>query len=293
MKGHHKQEKDAQGNNMQEDLIVIDSDDYAAAGIETMTFPGGEPHVKLPRFEGPTLFFAKLRDWADVGFAALVIDGVESQQREAPFEVFVPYFPGARQDRTDGSAPFTLRVMARLVGLGSNIHVFDPHSAVLQRYTRARAWGWTDLDLLVQEPAVGVIAPDGGAVGRADAYRRHFHPGAHLVVGSKCRDSRTGALSDYSVPPLQDSGHYVIVDDICDGGGTFNLLMESVLEDPLAADSTFELVVSHGIFSKGLSNLHPRIERITTTDSWCSFRYEPRLTVVKLESLFDKIMGEG
>ena len=56
-------------------MKIIDSDDYSAAGIETMFFPGGEPHVKVPFFSEPLLLHLKLRTWNDVGFAALLLDG--------------------------------------------------------------------------------------------------------------------------------------------------------------------------------------------------------------------------
>ena len=43
-------------------MLVIDSDNYSAAGIETMFFPGGEPHVKLPLYREPVILYGKLRD---------------------------------------------------------------------------------------------------------------------------------------------------------------------------------------------------------------------------------------
>lgn len=55
---------------------TIGSDDYAVSGIRTMLFPGGEPHVKVPKFEGNVLFVAKCGTWNDTGFAALVVDAL-------------------------------------------------------------------------------------------------------------------------------------------------------------------------------------------------------------------------
>jgi ribose-phosphate pyrophosphokinase len=55
----------------------------------------------------------------------------------------------------------------------------------------------------------------------------------------------------------------LIVDDLCDGGGTFTA-HASVL---LAAGATaVDLYVTHGIFSKGLPLDH--IDRVFTTDSY-------------------------
>jgi hypothetical protein len=84
------------------------------------------------------------------------------------------------------------------------------------------------------------------------------------------------------------------VDDICDGGGTFNLLAEA-WKRKLRIDqhSKLELFVSHGIFSKGLDAIDPVIEHITTTDSWCKGNsyIRDRLTVLPLLPSFLKFAG--
>jgi phosphoribosylpyrophosphate synthetase len=94
------------------------------------------------------------------------------------------------------------------------------------------------------------------------------------------------------MPELQRSGRHIIVDDICDGGGTFNLLAEAwKRKNP--AYSKLELFVSHGIFSKGLDAIDPVIEHITTTDSWCKGNsyIRDRLTVLPLLPSFLKFAG--
>src|ERR1700684_1905888 len=107
---------------------IIDSDNYAAAGIETLFFPGGEPHVKLPKMTGDVLAFLKLRTWNDVGIAACVIDAL-TRSDAGPIVAFIPYFPAARQDKTKGDAPLTLDLTARLLGIGRHsIVTFDEHS---------------------------------------------------------------------------------------------------------------------------------------------------------------------
>src|SRR5882672_7111551 len=106
-------------------MKIIDSDNYAASGIETMFFPGGEPHVKVPIFTEPLLLHLKLRTWNSVGLAACLMSALCAQ--DANFRVFIPYFPGARQDRTDGTAPLTVQIMSELLQRVYPIYVFDPH----------------------------------------------------------------------------------------------------------------------------------------------------------------------
>ncbi len=277
------------------ETTIIDSDNYSASGIETFFFPGGEPHVKLPQFKDQVLFFGKLRNWNDVGLAALVIDGLH---RQCCFSIpFIPYFPGARQDRSDGSCGFTLSVMLNTLHRWqeSYLRVFDAHSSVmLNRGNSVKSFDWTDLEFPKRDNVVGIIAPDKGALERAHAFAAKFYPSADVFHGSKNRDPSTGKLSNYSIPELNKIGHYIIVDDICDGGGTFNLLIEAIKKDAylMYGAPTFELVVSHGIFSKGLDAIDPMITKITTTNSWCQLPESDRLTVIKLEQLFPKIFGE-
>lgn len=262
-------------------MKIIDSDDYAASGIETMFFPGGEPHVKVPLFEEPLLLHLKLRAWTNVAFAACLQNALLAQGTS--FKAFIPYFPGARQDRTDGTAPLTVRIMVELLGY-TKTFVFDPHSSILIDHSDSiRALMPKDLNMRSPWGVAGIIAPDAGAHDRAISYRNRYAPEVPVLECSKVRNPQTGALSHFNMPLLHRAGRYIIVDDICDGGGTFNLLAGAFAKDPFAADSELEMFVSHGIFSKGVNAISPIIKKITTTDSWCKpSRSYSRLTVIPL-----------
>ncbi len=266
-------------------MIVIDSDNYAEHGIQTMFFPGGEPHIKVPIFKGDVLFYGRLRNWNDAAFAALLTDAL-SHQEDVTHGSFIPYFPGARQDRTDGKSALTLDVMLSILTNGlMGLCVFDPHSTELSESPWVHGYFMpTDLDIIIKDDVVGIIAPDAGAVKRAAQFRDKFYPGADLIECGKHRDSATGHLSGYQMSALKRYGRYIIVDDICDGGGTFNLLASAFFSDPLSVGSRLEMFVSHGIFSKSIHAIDKRIEHITTTDSWCTLDgvFPERLTVIKL-----------
>lgn len=270
-------------------MIIIDSDNYAASGIDAFFFPGGEPHVKVPDFTDDVLLYLKLRTWNDVGLAAALIDTLE--RRESFFRTFIPYFPGARQDRTDGRSPLTLELMGRVLGKGVkwSIDVFDPHSHAIHDRMVVRTWMPSDLPIPTSPHVVGVIVPDAGAYERACQFRDTFYPDVPLVQCAKKREFGSGKFTGYYMNPLPAEGRYIVVDDICDGGGTFNLLAQAFDADPHGPRSALELFVSHGIFSKGLRAISPRYTRITTTDSWCRavdhidpMGYDARLTVIPL-----------
>ena len=271
-------------------MVVINSDEYGAAGIQTLFFPGGEPHVKVPRMTDEVILCLRLRAWNDVGMGALVVDAFRRQG--CLKHVFIPYFPAARQDKTDGRAALSLKVIAGLFG-DTPVCVFDPHSARIREHVRIeRAFMPGDLGLQVKRDAAGIIAPDDGAKSRAVHFRDRFYPGLPVIMATKSRDQETGALSNYRLPELGAPGRYIIVDDICDGGGTFNLLADAFATRAAALKEpcTLELFVSHGIFSKGLAAISPVISHITTTDSWCRLPSSDRLTVLSLSPLIDELM---
>jgi ribose-phosphate pyrophosphokinase len=284
-------------------LKIIDSDYWARDGVFTMFFPGGEPHLKIKKFDdGMPLLHVKARDWTTTTFAALVANALDIQFIETParVQIFMPYFPAARQDRSDGLAPRTLRFVADMFSR-FEVYMFDVHS----RVTRIEL-GLSDtpnsgryfmmpehIEGLSFPDVVGVIAPDEGAQVRASRFMHRLCPNAATFVQcTKVRDSHSGKLHSYHMPPLTKPGKYIIVDDICDGGGTFNLLAEAWKRDPMSKDCQLDMWVSHGIFSKGLNAIDPVIRQIWTTDSWCDARQmSERLTVVPLLPHFLKFAG--
>lgn len=104
-----------------------------------------------------------------------------------------------------------------------------------------------------------IIAPDKGAVGRAKEVAAALAV-KEIIFATKKRDPNNGRIIATELPDinLQDC-KVLIVDDICDGGGTFIPLAELLKEK---GASEVSLLVSHGIFSRGLESLKPAIDKI-------------------------------
>lgn len=286
-------------------MKVINSDDYAGSGIETFFFPGGEPHARIPENFGDALLFLKPRTWNDVGIAACVLNALyyQGHSKNRKVWLFCPYLPGARQDRTDYRTPVTREMILRILGQNVNrLYTFDLHST--PRFAGMHIEKNFMLSDLAKdhEPAPSdayVIAPDHGAIGRAQDLANAAQIRNLVIVCDKVRDFATGKFLGFNLPPLPGVGSYLVVDDICDGGGTFNLLAEEFLKDQYGAGSDLGLIVSHGIFSKGLNAIHPKYEEIFTTDSWQrkditgTVATPNRLNVVSLQPIIDKILEEA
>ena len=262
--------------------MIIDTDDYAASGIKATIFPGGEPHVDVSAVEEDRVhIFAKIRTPEDFMKFLALGDALERKGVEA--HVFMPYLPGARQDREQPGFAFTANIYAGLMlsqGIDC-ITAVDVHSeAAVEVYSK-----YMDVRVLPLGPIVknaiprldgahaharrlAVLAPDKGAVDRAQVVARAI--GVERVdFCTKKRDPKTGWLVTDQVPDFsQYNSHYdrvLLADDICDGGATFVGIAERLHGS--AYNLHLELWVTHGIFSKGFSPLR-RFRDIYTTNSF-------------------------
>ena len=166
--------------------------------------------------------------------------------------------------------PATLEVVCRqLRGAGfRKIRLLTPHSTQstgLLDAATVHPTAMLDEVLSRYHPADAVVvAPDLGATDRVrEAVRERFI----VVQGLKHRDPATGQLSAFSVrePNLVKDKLALIIDDCCDGGGTFTGLSVKLHE---AGARAVDLAVTHGIFSKGVPL--PGIRLVYSTDSYQS-----------------------
>lgn len=248
--------------------------------FESFRFPAGDHHVKVVNendgkghlTEIATVKGADANDLAQLGMWADA-----AKQRGATTIAVIPYLPGARQDR---GLPFGARVYAGILNSFEldQVIAFDPHSPVIEGLVNnltvvdsasvVRRWvvGRADRDSVAQR-YTGIIAPDAGGVKRASAAAKLTHLPVYLA--QKHRDEATGKLSGFSCEDLPADGKFLVVDDICDGGGTFMGLAKAtgLRRDQLG------LFVSHGVFSGRAAQLTEHFEDIWTTDS---FADDPR-----------------
>lgn len=178
----------------------------------------------------------------------------------------LPYTPGSRQDRInpDGDFLFTAKSVARMINERGfdRVLVLDPHSNVSPALIdRCEIFPMADVLRNFNAGFDAVIAPDAGAGHRA-LEAAQIIDNLPVVQGTKIRDVVTGKLSGFDVK-VERGKHYLVFDDICDGGGTFVGLAEKITEQ----GATAQLFVTHGIFSKGVEALNKHYTHITTTDS--------------------------
>lgn len=254
--------------------ITISSTSAAGAvtqydAIEFISFPGGERHARLPAaqlneaVDTAWAIEARVYTPADIIDLLLVTDALK---RIIPpgstLRLVMPYVPYARQDRValDGE-PLSATVFCTLINSMNfdAVEVWDPHSDVtpaLLKNVRIRptkdlmtaTFEGKGVSHLLTDCAF--VAPDAGARKRVANLAKAF--GTDAVFADKKRDPMSGKLSGAQVLGDLPARPLLVVDDICDGGGTF-LELARVLREK--TNQPLYLYVTHGLFTKGLDAL--------------------------------------
>lgn len=260
---------------------------------EYFTFKGGEPHIKLDPFslgnDDEVTISHRIETYSDMGKLKIAVDALRRVNPRYKLSLFLPYFPGARQDRVMvHGEPFTSAVYVKeLDSLGfETITSYDVHSDVIGGMFAVLNTKFISLsnhsyvlevlkDLYPQRYATMpiLISPDAGSnkkIGKLAKYLSSYNV-LDVVKCDKTRDIKTGEITDFEVYADDLGGKdCIIVDDICDGGGTFLGLVGKLNEKN--AGNVY-LVVSHGIFSHGLQILSTHFDGIYTTDSVNYLKY--------------------
>ncbi|EDP96705.1 ribose-phosphate diphosphokinase [Kordia algicida OT-1] len=240
--------------------------------FESFTFSGGEPHIKIKEnvHEAVTIT-QRIRSFNDLGMILLATDALR-RMHVKDINLFIPYVPAARQDRVMVSGePLSIKVYANLINSQKyqKVTVFDPHSevtpALLNNIEVIDNHEYVKQCLETIKDEIVLISPDGGALKKIYKLSAYLG-GIEVIECSKKRDVKTGKLSGFTVYTDDLNGKTaVVVDDICDGGGTF-LGLGKALKEKNVGD--LHLIVSHGIFNKGFKELKSIYKTIFTTNSF-------------------------
>jgi len=237
-------------------------------------YPSGEPLVSIAHDAAGTLML-QTTSVADLMTVLFWVDAMMERRPNSMAPRFIlPFVPGARQDRLNGSSDylFTAKSVAREINARRfhEVIVVDPHSDVITALIdRCRV---VHSDALVNPPAgkyAAVVAPDGGAEKRAARVAKKL--GVPLLHAWKTRDPKDGALTGFGIEPfaLPPNSRILMVDDICDGGGTFVGLSGAVTQYTQQSGQPRvkrDLFVTHGLFTKGFSVVADSFDHVYCTD---------------------------
>lgn len=194
-------------------------------------------------------------------------------------EINLGYVPAARADRTYDERPAGVNVYASLIDFpNATYRIADPHSsACVNAFKNAKIVEidiaeiiaeLVQLENLADRAYDGLIAPDKGAKHRVEEVNGHLENKLPIYYANKVRDFSSGRIQNYDIStiPGDSNKRYLVVDDICDGGGTFRLLAQQIRERT-NNNVSLDLWVTHGIFSGKAPELSKDYENIMTTST--------------------------
>jgi len=190
----------------------------------------------------------------------------------------MPYIPFARQDRkTSVGDANALKVFAKMLNSLNfdQVKAIDPHSDVSEMIDRLTYASQAEtVKMLSYKYSLAydyILAPDAGALKKVFKVAEALGMSQDKVLmGFKTRDEKTGELSYQGVRKCNgtDIKYYMdkgtsilVVDDLCDGGGTF-VLLAKFLQGWCGEEFKLDLYVSHGRFTKGVDILKPYYDNI-------------------------------
>lgn len=253
-----------------EPSFEINLDEYTIP-YKLLKFSGGELHVKLDLNNLPTKSYvsstivitANRYEPYFIVELALIKNALSKEFNTQLLieQLKMSYIPYARQDRvcSEGDA-FSLEVFAKQLNAlqFDAVFVTDPHSDVAPALIN-NCIIISTLDLFIANNVTTqyshLVAPDAGAYKKVQKISEYFEK--EVIPCLKTRDVSTGRLSNTIVVTdglVEPITRMLVVDDICDKGGTFILLGKKLKE--LYPNIEIDLYVTHGIFAAGTTELY-------------------------------------
>lgn len=280
-----------------------DSSCISQAQVKRFSFSAGETCIELPEIEmqeyGTDAIIMMVCTWTSDADTMAILQATDILRRHNynNISLHLPYMPYSRQDRyTTDHSSFALMQFANQISSCNFISVSstDAHSNVSEalfdnfhNITAPELLSHVADTLLLRSsrkcespPKPYVVSPDAGA------YKKIFDTvkecglssDVEVLCANKMRDAATGEIvrTTLSETDLQNRT-CIVVDDLCDGGYTFIKLAEELKK---AGAGDLHLVITHGIFSKGLEVLKEHYKTITCSNTYPHGLLDDTLTIL-------------
>lgn len=242
-------------------MQIINLTDHEKSDIKYTIhrFPDGEIHLELGdiNLRDTVGIHCRILNSNDL-FILMQLSDIFNRQCVCVCKITIFYLMGARCDRLFSiNRPFTLGIVTDVINSfkASSVYVFDCHSfRTLQLINNSH----NTLPLSYLYPSYKIVAPDAGFSSRSSV--------DYAVICSKTRDT-SGKIIDTAVAPIEDvkGENLLVVDDICDGGGTFMALAPKLRE---LNPKTLSLAVTHAIQLDGIYKVASVYDKVIITNSY-------------------------
>lgn len=195
------------------------------------------------------------------------------------YDLHILYLMSMRMDRVmDFNRPFSLKIVSDIIkSFGARyICALEPHSErteieLLDSYISSPIDDMIDKMFSDYNPSRLLVFPDSGA-----RYRYWTYSDLPTISFCKKRDLETGKI--ISIEPenedkrLIDADEIIILDDLCDAGGTFVAIADYIRK--VNNHCTLNIAVTHMVNKKGIDNLSAHFDKVWFTDSYKDWNKE-------------------
>lgn len=258
--------------------FTITLDDNSVHEVSQFVFNDGSVQVEisgdLPLHAESAIILAYLQTPEDQMALIMLSNAIRIACPVVKIHCLMQFTPYGRQD-----APFckgqanSMKAWADVVNsLGfASVTVTDPHSIAVSHLDNCISIDIVELihmskflTNLITSGDMTLVSPDAGSNKKAHNIAKEFGF-TKLIRADKARNLATGEIVETEVYGDVSGDTCLIVDDICDGGMTFIKLAEALRDK--GAEKVI-LLVTHGLFTKGLGVFEDLIDEIYTTSSW-------------------------
>lgn len=263
-------------------LVNLESSDIK---YSISRFPDGEAQISLGEFSRKDSIAVECRitNAEELFIVCQVCDILD--RHEVCYVLNIYYLMSMRIDRImDFNRPFTLKIVMDILWQynASSIRVLEPHSEVYSRLNPCAEQLFIGIRGLPDNlENYQLVYPDKGA---SERYSFHYNMNLPVIQCSKERDLDTGKILSIKIDNPQDikDKPLLIIDDLCDGGGTFCGIAKAFKKIGVSKDR-LNISVTHMVNSKGIENLSKNFNHVWFTNSYKDWENLPdNVTITKV-----------
>lgn len=265
-------------------------------GCSIMRFPDGEVQVKLDELNRKDTVAIRCRiTTSEHLFILMQLADIIARQCVVVERMDIFYLMSMRSDRLFSlDRPFSLKIVADVVNSfnAKKVVILEPHSDRSLDLIRNSCAKYMDFVGSWPKPKTPsdliklICFPDDGAYKRykeSEYATRH-----HYIVCEKKRNVDTGELNGFKIKKTSASigpGFPIyVIDDLCDGGGTFCGIYEELKAH---FSSPISLCVTHAIQKAGIERVAHLYDHVYITNSFYDWRKESLPDNVTVVDVFE------
>lgn len=237
-------------------------------GYEVINFPDGEKHLRINELNRKDTVAVRCRiKSSDDLFLLMQLSDILNRQCVEVSVIEIFYLMSMRCDRLFSlEQPFSLKIVADVINSfnAEKVTIHEPHSVETLKLINK-----SNSIMVGKNPKEGVLCfPDKGAYRR---YKYTFLGFGDAMICVKKRDTATGKLLRFDI---EDKGSYNegdvinVIDDLCDGGGTFCGIAE--LLRPLKPRE-LNLFITHAVQRAGIEKVAKYYDKVYITNSYADW----------------------